>query len=64
MTDERFDELVNGPLSHPLLPFAITRLALALRHVVEATGRAGEQALEQHCAERQSADDADGEYGR
>ena len=53
MTEERFNELLNGPLSHPLPMFAIMRLALALRAVVTATGEAGEKALEQHCAERE-----------
>ena len=42
MTDERFNELLNGPLSHPLPMFSITRLAMALRQVVEETGKAGE----------------------
>jgi hypothetical protein len=56
MTEERFNELLNGPLSHPLPMFAITRLALALHAVVEATGEAGEAALETHCAERERRD--------
>lgn len=56
MTDERFNQLLNGPLSHPLVPFTITRLAMALRAVVEATGEAGDRALEQYCAEREAQD--------
>lgn len=56
MTDERFNELLNGPLWHPMVSFAITRLALALRAVVEATGKAGEDALEKHCADREESD--------
>ena len=56
MTDERFNELLNGPLSHPLLPFRFSRLAMALRAVVEATGKAGEDALEQYCADREESD--------
>lgn len=56
MTEERFNTLLNGPLSHPLLPFTITRLALALRSVVEATGQAGEDALEAYCAGREDQD--------
>jgi len=55
MTDERFNELLQGPLHHPMVPFAITRLALALRAVVEATGEAGTKALEDHCALREEA---------
>jgi len=56
MTDERFNELLNGPLSHSMPMFVITRLALALRAVVQATGQAGEQALEAHCAARKEQD--------
>lgn len=56
MTDDRFNELLNGPLSHPLPLFAITRLVLALRAVVTATGEAGEEALESHCRERAEQD--------
>jgi hypothetical protein len=62
MTDERFNRLVNGPLSHPLPMFRISRLATALRHVVEATGKEGEKALEDFCrdrAERDALDDAE-----
>jgi hypothetical protein len=57
MTEERFNELLNGPLSHPLPMFAATRLALALLAVVEATGDAGEKALEEHCRMRQQQDE-------
>jgi len=57
MTNERFNELLKGPLSHPLAPFAITRLALALAAVVAATGAVGEAALEAHCAPRQEQDE-------
>ena len=61
MTNERFNELLNGPLSHPMPMFTITRLALALRDVVESTGAAGEAALERHCRERQAQDDRNAE---
>lgn len=61
MTAERFNELVNGPLSHPMPMFTITRLLLALRAVVDSTGEAGERALEEHCAARQAKDDRDAE---
>jgi hypothetical protein len=57
MTDERFNELLSGPLSHPFPMFTMTRLALALRAVVDATGEAGERALEAHCADRQASDE-------
>lgn len=56
MSTERFNELLNGPLSHPLVPFAITRLALALRAVIDATGPAGVKALEDHCLGRELQD--------
>jgi len=50
MTDKRFLELLRGPLNHPV-PFCyISRLALALRALVEMTGARGEQALEDYCA--------------
>lgn len=64
MTDERFNALLNGPLMHPLAPFAILRLAGALRHVIDATGLDGEQALEHYCAVRQQQDNHvdDGEF--
>lgn len=58
MTNERFNELINGPLSHPFPPFVITRLVLALRDVVEKTGEVGDKALEEHCAARQRQDEA------
>ena len=51
MTDERFNELVNGPLSHPVGPLFMLRLANALRMVVERCGGAGDVALEAHCKE-------------
>lgn len=56
MKDDRFNELINGPLSHPMMPFTISRLALALRDVVERTGEAGERALEEHCRMREEQD--------
>jgi hypothetical protein len=57
MTNERFNELLQGPLHHPMVPLAITRLALALRAVVDATGEAGAKALEAHCAQREEAEE-------
>lgn len=56
MTDERFAELLHGPLHHPLVPFVITRLTRALQFVVTQTGPAGEQALEQFCAYQDDQD--------
>ncbi len=63
MTDERFNELLAGPLYHPMVPFTITRLALALRHVIEATGEQGEAALEAHCAALEKQDESGDETG-
>lgn len=57
MTNERFNELLEGPLNHPLVPLLITRLVLALRSVVEATGQGGDNALEEHCRQRQAQDE-------
>lgn len=59
MTDKRFNELLNGPLSHPMITLAITRLVLALKAIVDATGKLGEDALEAHCAERQAQDEGE-----
>lgn len=56
MTVERFNTLLAGPLSHPLVPFRLTRLAHALLGVVQATGAAGARALEAHCAARDQRD--------
>lgn len=56
MTNERFNELLSGPLHHPMIPFVITRLTLALRAVVEDCGAAGDAALERHCAARENQD--------
>ena len=56
MTEERFNQLLNGPLGHPFPMFVITRLSLALWAVVQATGEAGAAALEKYCAERDAQD--------
>jgi len=61
MTDERFNQLLQGPLHHPLPMFTLSRLALALRDVVEQTGEVGEKALEEHCRGRQEQDDRNAE---
>lgn len=59
MTDERFNDLLAGALSHPMPMLQFSRVVIALRAVVEATGQAGEKALEDHCAARQAKDDLD-----
>ena len=56
MTDERFNELVNGPLMHPIMQLFMLRLANALRSVVERCGGAGDDALEDHCKEVEAMD--------
>jgi hypothetical protein len=56
MTDRRFNQLINGPLGHPLMPLRMTRLILALKHVVQATGDDGERALEDFCRWREVRD--------
>lgn len=57
MSTDEFNNLLNGPLHHPLAALAITRLALALRAVVDATGDAGAEALRKHCQARQEKDE-------
>jgi hypothetical protein len=57
VTIERYNELLRGPLWHPLPGFTITRLALALKAVVDACGDKGDQALEVYCADLQARDD-------
>lgn len=59
MTDadhQRFEDLVNGPLNHPMYPFQMMRLIMALRHVVAVTGPAGKEALEEFCASKAKRD--------
>lgn len=58
MTNERFNELLNGPLRHPMPMFCITRLAMALKTVVDATGEVGEKALLDYCDARDEKDEA------
>lgn len=57
MKYERFNELINGPLNHPVLPCRINRLDMALFAVVQATGAAGEEALEAWCRDRVERDE-------
>jgi hypothetical protein len=52
----RFQQLVNGPLAHPFIPFRITRLTMALLAVVNETGKQGAEALEAHCVKRAELD--------
>ncbi len=56
MTTERFNEIINGPLHHPMPVMAINRLILALRIVVEETGAAGDAALESVAAQYSARD--------
>ena len=58
MTDERFNELVNGPLRHASVVFTISRLALALKACVDASPEA-EKALEEYCAFRDRSADVE-----
>jgi hypothetical protein len=50
MNNERFVELIQGPLSHPSQPVMHMRLVGALRTLVEVAGKSGEKALEDFCA--------------
>ena len=49
LSDDKWNELLNGPLYHPLIMFITSRRLMALRFVVAATGEAGEKALREHC---------------
>lgn len=59
MDDAKFQNLVNGPLSHPMPHFTMLRLILALKYVVDETGPAGERALDKYCTERDLRDRLD-----
>lgn len=61
MTHERFNELLAGPLHHPMPMFIVSRLVLALKAVVDATGDAGEKALEEYCAAQEREDAVEGD---
>ncbi len=56
MTRDRLEELLTGPLAHPLPRVRIRRLVIALCALVQATGDAGDAALEAHCATRHERD--------
>lgn len=56
MDNVKFTNLLRGPLAHPLPVFSITRLALALKYVVDRCGDAGEQALDEYCVGRELRD--------
>jgi hypothetical protein len=60
MTDDRFNEILNGPLAHPMFMMQFNRVVNALRTVVEETGPAGAAALEQVAAMYIKRDNADG----
>jgi hypothetical protein len=57
ISNERFNELLNGPLTGPTIQFTTLRLAQALRHVVEGTGAQGVKILEDYCEARQKQDE-------
>ena len=54
MTEQRFLELLNGPLYNPIGSVMVKHLVTALRAVIAATGKAGEKAFEDHCAARKA----------
>lgn len=61
ISDEEFNSMLNGPLAHPFPMFGISRLAIALRIVVQAGGEPAEQALREHCRQRTDRDESMGE---
>jgi hypothetical protein len=56
MKDDGSKSLVQQPLGYPLGPFAMLRLARALRQAVERCGEAGDAALEARCKEQDKLD--------
>jgi len=56
MTDQRYNELLNGPLMHPMPMFTISRLARALGYVVGTCGKEGTDALEEFCKMQEMSD--------
>jgi hypothetical protein len=56
MQTEAFNDLLQGPLCHPLPSMTIMRLVLALKFVVDECGDNGEAALMRWCQARESAD--------
>lgn len=54
---QRLNSLLNGPLSHPLAMFQISRLARCLTYVVEMTGEAAWDAFQDFCLAQQQKDD-------
>lgn len=57
---DRFNQLIAGPpLSHPMFPFRMTRLSLALFAVAASSDGAWE-VLEKHCEQRDRRDREDG----
>lgn len=59
MGDDEFNAIINGPLAHPLVPFTISRLALALAAVV-ASSPAAAEALRSHARAREQDDERKG----
>lgn len=59
MTNERFNELLNGPLYHPMMPFTVTRLARALEYVLSEVGVEADAALETFCEYQKAKDEQD-----
>lgn len=57
MTTKRFNELLNGPLHHPLPAFSFTRVALALAYVLDVCGESADKALEDYCKLRGKKDE-------
>jgi hypothetical protein len=56
MKDDRSKSLVQQQLGYPLAPFAMLRLARALRQAVERCGEAGDAALEARCKDQDKLD--------
>jgi len=57
MQNDRFNELLEGPLGHPIIMMRLNRLALALHYVVQQCGEAGDKALEEVCEDYRRRDE-------
>lgn len=56
LSDERFNELLNGPLSAEDVPSTISQKVAALKYVVDTCGKKGDLALESWCEQREAQD--------
>jgi hypothetical protein len=56
ISNNRFNELLNGPLAGPAIEFSLLRVVQALRYVVEGLGAPAVKILEDYCEAREEQD--------